>query len=298
MTFWKHCLQATTVLCLSACTGAYFFPMKPLVRTPADLDLAYRDISLTTTDGIKLHAWFLPSETPRGRLLFLHGNAENISTHIGSVHWLPEQGYDVLLLDYRGYGKSEGVPSVPAVFADLDAAWRWLSDYHQEHPLPDCRTPAVLGQSLGGSLATWYFANLPKDSPAPSVVVLDAIFASYPRIGAEALRGNPITWLISPLTYVLLPSRYDPERHIANLDVPLLQFHSPEDGVIPYRHGETAFTRAEQPKQWVEAEGRHIATFNYPKHRNQLLEFIEEHQTSCQAAVARPTHLAEQLFTQ
>lgn len=277
----KYSWLTAAAFCLSACTGAYFFPMKPLVRTPADLDLAYQDITLTASDGVQLHAWFLPSKQPRGRLLFLHGNAENISTHIGSVHWLPEQGYEVLLLDYRGYGRSQGVPSVPAVFADVDAAWRWLSDYDSANPLPDCREPLVLGQSLGGSLAAWYFANLPSGAPAPAVVVLDAIFASYPRIGAEALRRNPITWLISPLTYVLLPSRYDPERHIANLNAPLLQFHSPEDDVIPYRHGETAFASAQPPKQWITAEGRHIATFNYPKHRTQLLDFIEEHQPGC-----------------
>lgn len=77
-------------------------PMRPLVRTPAAADLEWEDVSLRAADGTALFAWFLPVKAgkPRGTILFLHGNAENISTHLGSVWWLPARGYQVLLLDY------------------------------------------------------------------------------------------------------------------------------------------------------------------------------------------------------
>ena len=93
--------------------------MKEIVQTPDKGGLTYRDISVTTRDNLRIHGWLLEAEKPKGIVFFLHGNAENISTHIGSVYWLPEHGYDVLLMDYRGYGLSEGKPDFPDVYLDV-----------------------------------------------------------------------------------------------------------------------------------------------------------------------------------
>ena len=72
---------------------------------------------------MRLHGWFLPAQIPsRGTILFLHGNAENVSTHIGSVAWLPAEGFNVFLIDYRGYGLSEGVPTLDGLHRDVEAA--------------------------------------------------------------------------------------------------------------------------------------------------------------------------------
>ena len=87
-----------------------------MVLTPARIGLAYQDVYLPTPDGVRLHGWYLPAQgEARGTLLFLHGNAENISTHIASVYWLPAQHYNVLLIDYRGYGESTGTPTLPGL---------------------------------------------------------------------------------------------------------------------------------------------------------------------------------------
>ena len=102
------------LMCLSGCTATtalLFYPQDHHVRTPHDLALDYQDVWLTAADGTRLHAWWLPavggnSKTPT--VLHLHGNAENISTHIQSVAWLPLEGVNVLMLDYRGFGLSVG----------------------------------------------------------------------------------------------------------------------------------------------------------------------------------------------
>ena len=135
---------------LAGCTGVVFQPMRELILTPDEIGLAYREISFTAADGVCLHGWFLPAKAPRrGSILFLHGNAQNISTHIASVAWLPADGFDVLLFDYRGYGRSEGSPSLPGLHLDFAAALEALF----AHPKIDPDRVVVFGQSLGAALA-------------------------------------------------------------------------------------------------------------------------------------------------
>jgi fermentation-respiration switch protein FrsA (DUF1100 family) len=118
-------VAALVSLLLAGCTGLIFQPLSQHLLTPDRLGLAYRDIRFTAADGVSLHGWFLPATAPRqGSVLFLHGNAQNISTHIASVAWLPGAGFDVFLFDYRGYGRSAGEPSLDGVHLDFSAAPR------------------------------------------------------------------------------------------------------------------------------------------------------------------------------
>lgn len=96
---WALILSLSVSL-LTACSGMFFYPQERLRLTPDILGIQYRDVFLTTRDDIRVHAWhLLPPSVPKGVILVLHGNAENISTHIHSVAWLAESGYELLLLD-------------------------------------------------------------------------------------------------------------------------------------------------------------------------------------------------------
>ena len=87
-------------------------------------NIPYKDIRFESADGVPLHGWLLcpRKESPRGTILFLHGNAENISTHVQSVLWIVDAGYEVFAFDYRGYGWSGGKPDIPGVHRDARAA--------------------------------------------------------------------------------------------------------------------------------------------------------------------------------
>ncbi len=115
------------IVMLTGCSGLFFYPYRGHLQTPDQLGLTYENVYLKAADDVQLHAWFLPATgSVRGTVYYLHGNAENISTHIHSVRWLPDEGYNVLLLDYRGYGLSEGKAALPGALWDIKAGLQWL----------------------------------------------------------------------------------------------------------------------------------------------------------------------------
>lgn len=259
---------------LSGCSGLLFYPQSQLVRTPAQLGLEYQDVWLEAADGVRLHGWWLPARTEavEGTVYFLHGNAENISTHIHNVRWLPDQGYQVFLLDYRGYGRSTGKPRLPAVFQDIRAGFEYLLD----HPATRDRPLFLLGQSLGASLGLYFAATDPQARRRLDGVVSDAAFASYRGIVREVARRSWLTW---PFQYPLawrLPTGFDPVDHVAAIaPTPLLLIHSRQDPIIPYENAERLYRAARQPVSLRTTLGPHTATFNHPEHRRYVLSFFE-----------------------
>ncbi|MFO8142707.1 MAG: alpha/beta hydrolase, partial [Marinobacter sp.] len=124
--------MAITAL-LTGCSSVFFYPDKVTYITPDRLNLDYQDIYLDTADGETLHGWWLPAmteEPAKGTIYYLHGNAQNISAHIFNVAWLPEQGYNVFTIDYRGYGQSTGAPDIEGTLHDAETGLRWLADRH------------------------------------------------------------------------------------------------------------------------------------------------------------------------
>lgn len=96
------------------------------VANPADRGMPWEEVALTTEDGLTLDAWWVPAQHERGSLLFFHGNAGNISHRLDSIRQFHRLGLSVLILDYRGYGRSEGRPSEDGTALDARAGWRWL----------------------------------------------------------------------------------------------------------------------------------------------------------------------------
>ena len=156
-------LMLAVAATLSGCaslTTLYFHPQEVWLQTPDRFDIDYEDVWLTADDGTELHAWLLKPEPTIEQakvILYLHGNAENISTHSRSVFWLVEKGYTVLALDYRGFGASQGRPILPDVLMDAKAGASWLRDAYPDHSL------VVLGQSMGAALAVNFVADYGRD---------------------------------------------------------------------------------------------------------------------------------------
>jgi uncharacterized protein len=259
---------------LAGCNGVFFFPGRAQVLSPDQLGLKYEDVYFPARDGTRLHAWFLPAQgRALGTILFLHGNAENISTHIMSVRWLPARGFNVFLLDYRGYGASQGEPTVQGVQEDVNAAMETLL----ARPGVDPDRLVVFGQSLGGSIAIYNVAHSPYRRHVRALAV-ESAFASYRGIAREKLADFWLTWPLQyPLSW-LVSDRYSPARAVARISpIPLLVIHGDHDPIVPLADGERLFALAREPKQlWIVPGGGHIQAFRHQSFRDRFVAWLKQ----------------------
>ena len=268
----RYIVALSLCLTLSGCSNLFFYPYKNHLQTPSAYALPYEDIQLTAKDGTQLHAWFLPtSQKLKGSVLYLHGNAENISTHIYNIRWLPKAGYQVLLLDYRGFGQSDGIPKLPDIFLDIDAAVDWMSTSVQIQQKPFF----ILGQSIGASLML-HDAARHTNNPRLCGLVSDAAFTRYRDIARHVTQQSWITW---PLHFPVFWSAYDQYDPIAGLDslshTPILFFHSKDDRIIPFSNLDLLVSNHNGYHQRVATNGPHTATFMNNDNRQILLKFLE-----------------------
>ena len=264
---------AACLLLLQACTGVFFHPQSTMVMTPERIGLAYEDAYFPSLDGVRLHAWYLPAQgEARGTVLFLHGNAENISTHIASVYWLPAQHYNVLLLDYRGYGSSAGAASLEGSLLDIEAATAWLVS----RPEVQAKGMVVLGQSLGASMSVYAVAHSPYRARIKALII-DSAFSSFRRIAREKLAKFWLTWPLQwPLSFTV-NDKYSPIYAIGDISpIPVLIIHSEQDQVVPLHHAEDLFAAAREPKAlWRVRQGGHIQALTHEEQRSRLTQYLD-----------------------
>jgi uncharacterized protein len=274
---------AAALLC--GCTSVFFRPMQAWVQTPADIGLAFEDVRILGSDASNLSAWFLPAQGKAiGTLLFLHGNAQNISTHIGAVHWLPAQGFNVLLLDYRGYGASPGQPSIEAAQEDIDSAMRHLLARSDIDP----NRIAVLAQSLGGALGLHYVAHSAHRARIRGAVI-DSAFVGYRDIFREKLRAFWLTWPLSwPLGFTVSGGFRPIDAAPKVAPIPLLFIHGERDVVVPPHHSEALFEAAQPPKEkWIVPNAGHIQSLTRPEVRERLVAWLRARMEDSPASPGR-----------
>lgn len=260
--------------CATGCTSLFFYPQKQLLDNPAAKKFSPEDIWFRASDGVNLHGWFFSGgPDAKGTILVLHGNAQNLSTHVNGVLWLVQAGFDLFIFDYRGYGKSEGSPGIKGVHLDAEAALKTLLSM----PRTGGKLVVVLGQSLGGAIAVHTTANSPQKDRIAALVI-DSVFSSYRAIAREKLAQSYITWLFQyPLSFLVSDS-YSPIRWIKKVSpVPLLIIHGEEDPVVPIHHGQMLYAGALQPKElWISPVPGHISSFADEGVREKLIRYLQK----------------------
>lgn len=263
-------LSMMLVGCTSV-TGLFFFPQKVWISTPDDFALQYQDVWLTTHDQTEIHGWWIPAaqQSTDTMVLFLHGNAENISSHARSVYWLAKQGVDVFALDYRGFGASQGKALLPAVYQDVEAAVIWLRQKQPNKKL------VIVAQSIGTAIAVPFVAKAQHEYRIDALV-LDAPFTRYGSVARSALSHSILGWVVWPFT-VLVPTQFDPIKQAKNITIPVLVMHSPDDQVVPYKLGKKLYQHLNVNSSnncWLDSRGAHIMSFAYPEIKSTTFEFI------------------------
>jgi len=228
---------------------------------PPGLD--FTDAWFASADGTQLHGWYVPREKPCAVILFCHGNAGNISHRADLLRILNRRlGATVLIFDYRGYGRSQGKPSEPGVYADARAARAWLA----EHAGVAETDIVLLGESLGGAVAVDLAA-----ADGARALVLQSTFTSAPDVAARAFPWLPVRWLMH--------TRLDSLGKIARYRGPLLQSHGDADTIIPFQFGQRLYeaaTAASEPKRFIPLPGADHNDPLPPFYFEALEKFLDE----------------------
>ncbi|HVJ45970.1 MAG TPA: alpha/beta fold hydrolase [Luteolibacter sp.] len=245
----------------------FYLPTHDEPATPAKWGYKFENVAFASEDGTPLHGWFMPAKGKRvkGTIVFSHGNAGAIGHHLGFTMWLVEGGYNVLMYDYRGFGKSGGEVDRRGMINDVKAAFSYIATRKDVDP-----TKLVsFGHSLGGAKSITALGETPV--AGLKAIVIDGTFSSYQamaRVVAGQLGADLVSDDLSPLGFVgKLPL------------VPFLVVHGKRDEVVPFAQGLTLFETAHEPKTlFAVDDGTHGGSLfqNNGAYRAKMLAWLDE----------------------
>jgi len=224
--------------------------------------LQFENRYIETPDGQYLHSWLFKSHhrPSKGLVTFFHGNAQNLTSHWGSLRHLIEDGYDLIIYDYRGYGLSSGLPRQHFIYQD---SFIMLNDSKEIFDRGKYPFFMVYAQSLGGAIAARAVSQW-KHSSIINLLVLDSTFLSYQKV-AQNLLGRtffPFS-LLGKATPILISDQYAPLHTIQKIKAPTLVIHGTSDQVISYQFGKELYQSLETKKKWMITipHGHHIDAY-------------------------------------
>lgn len=238
-----------------------YFPTSAIVAIPSDAGLLFEDIMLKTSDGISISGWYVPAENQRGTILFFHGNGGNISHRIEFIEMFYKLNLSTFIIDYRGYGKSEGKPTEEGTYLDAEAAWDYLVEEKKINP----SGVILYGRSLGGPIG----ARL-AEKHKPAALILDSTFTSIKDIGAGLYPFLPVRKFFK--------FEYNTIEYLKGVDCPVLIIHSRSDSYIPFSHARELSEAVDNKKELVETLGDHNTNFIVSRkdYKNSIDFFIDE----------------------
>ena len=246
-----------------------FFPSSVIERTPEFFNLSYEDVWLPVkTDGQKklIHGWWMKSpQADANVLLYLHGNAINVSANVGHARRFHQLGFSVLLIDYRGYGLSEGdFPNEKRVYQDAAVAWNHLVKDRQVPP----SKIFLYGHSMGGAIAI----DLALKQPEAAGLIVESSFTSIRDMVAfrNLFRIFPVN--------LILTQRFESIQKVPQLQMPVLFIHGNADTTVPSFMSQKLYHAAPEPKQLLlvpTAEHNNTATIGGEEYLERIKFFVQ-----------------------
>lgn len=236
-----------------------FLPVKEILISPGDYNLAYEDVYFLSGD-VKLNGWFVPSIQNKGTILFFHGNAGNIGDRVGKIILFHQLGLNVFIVDYRGFGRSEGRSTEQSMYEDAHVAYEYLLARGDI----DHSKIIIYGVSLGGVAAIDLAAS--REIP---ILIVDSSFSE----------AYDMAKLIIPFVpRFLLSVKLDNIGKIDSIKAPKLFIHSLEDQTVPYHLGKKLYDAAPAPKQFLDIRGAHTNVHMEDRHTfvNGVEKFLKE----------------------
>lgn len=221
-----------------------FYPAKIIEFTPSDIGLEYEDVFFKAEDGTELHGWFIPKANSYATVLYCHGNAGNVSHRVEIAKMFNKRSMNFFIFDYRGFGRSKGVPSEVGTYLDAQAAYNYLV---KTKVIPPGRI-VLYGKSLGAAIAIDLATKVKAGA-----LISESAFTSTADLARDVYKILPL-WLF-------ISQKYDSLKKIDKINMPKLIIHSQNDEIVPFRHGKKLFDKAKEPKELYVMKGGHNDAF-------------------------------------
>jgi len=268
-------LGVVALLYASACgymwvtqMGQVFEPTVDWQTTPDRMGMKYDTLRIPAGHGAEqgeLDAWWVPSALPDApTVLYFHGNFRNIGNNLEHTQRLHQLGYNVLLADYRGYGKSSGgKPSEVKVYEDAEAVWQYLIKRRDV----SLNKTFIYGHSLGGAIAI----DLAVHHPEAAGLITESTFTSMQAMGELNYGYLPIGWLLN--------QRFESLQKMPELKLPVLLIHGTWDKKVPVGMGKQLYAAAPQPKRLILIEGgehNNSGAIGWIEYRDAVTAFVRQ----------------------
>jgi len=211
-----------------------------ITLTPTSIDLTYEDVYFQTADGESINGWFVPANNAKATILYCHGNEGNMTDRLPKLNFFHNMGLNVLIFDYRGYGKSSGRPGEEGFYRDAQAAYDYLisrNDINKDKII-------AFGVSLGGPVATELC--LRRNAKA---LILESTFVSLLSYAKDLYPSLPVQFLVH--------EKYDTLLKIKKINIPKLIIHGVDDEIVLYKHARFLYDAAVPPKKFIAFHGGH-----------------------------------------
>lgn len=240
---------------------AVYHPSKEFAHTPADLKLQYEELMIPVGKNVALSTWVINTLGAKSTLLFFHGNAGNNGDRLAKIDMFNRLGLNIVIVDYRGFGNSNGFPTSSGIQKDALKVY----DYLIEANIIQAKQTVIYGESIGGVAAVAVAQK--RDAGA---LILDSTFTT----SADMARN-----LMPFIPPFLIYSSMNSYKRIADVAYPKLFIHSRDDSMIPYRLGVKLYNKAKEPKEFLEIKGDHNDGFftSEIKYVDGVKKFLEKH---------------------
>ena len=245
-----------------------FEPSPVLQTTPERMGMKYQELHIPVGHGAgqgELDAWWVPVTPEAPTVLYFHGNYRNIGNNLDHTQRLHQMGYNVLLADYRGYGRSTGgKPSEAKVYEDAETVWQYLIKQRGANP---ART-FIYGHSLGGAIAI----DLAVHHPEAAGLITESTFTTMQAMGEKDYGFLPIG--------LLLTQRFGSLNKVPQLKLPVLFIHGTWDKKVPVEMGKQLYAAAPEPKKLLLIEGgehNNSGVIGWVEYRDAVTAFVDKY---------------------
>ncbi len=247
-----------------------FVPTAEWQTTPDRMGMKYDALRIPAGKGAdqgELDAWWVPADGAKSTtptVLYFHGNYRNIGNNLEHTKRLHDLGFNVLLADYRGFGKSTGGrPSEAKVYEDAEAVWQYLIKRRDVTP----GKSFIYGHSLGGAIAI----DLAVHHPEAAGLITEGTFTSMQAMGEKDYGFLPIGYLLN--------QRFESLQKMPELKIPLLIIHGTWDKKVPVAMAKQLYAAAPQPKQLLLIEGgehNNSGAVGWVEYRDAVTAFVRQ----------------------